>query len=322
MKRSECQGNGGRVLALGLLLVCFTAGCRIAPIFSRNILQTFRTSAPAPKHPGSIKRRDARLAVTWIGHATMLIQMDDRLILTDPIFEESILGLSQRLVKPGITLEEMPPVDAIVVSHMHFDHLSIDSLDGMAAKHGDGRTGGLLVVPNGGRRYVEQIDIPNRELPPFVSTTFRGMTITPVPVKHLGWRYGFDAGTAGESYTGYVIEHHGMKVYFAGDTGFDQAKFEAAAAYGPFDLVLMPIAPVEPREFMQRTHVDPREALAAFRLLGGKVMVPMHYDTFINSADNPGDALAKLEEAKRADPALGARVQALQIGEQRVLISR
>src|SRR5690606_26103988 len=97
-----------------------------------------------------------------------------------------------------------------------------------------------------------------------------------------------------ESFTGYVIEHDGLKVYFGGDTAYDQRLFvETAARYPDIDVALLPIAPIEPRDFMRRTHLDPDEAVRAFIDLGAKRMVPIHYGTFINSTDAPGDALRR-----------------------------
>jgi L-ascorbate metabolism protein UlaG (beta-lactamase superfamily) len=126
-----------------------------------------------------------------------------------------------------------------------------------------------------------------------------------------------------ESFTGYVIEYHGLKVYFGGDTAYDQRLFvEAGARFPGLDLALLPIGPIEPRDFMRRTHMDPRESLQAFFDLGAKRMVPIHYETFINSTDDPGDALRELAAAtKKWD--LGKReVVPIAIGERRVFVKK
>jgi N-acyl-phosphatidylethanolamine-hydrolysing phospholipase D len=112
-------------------------------------------------------------------------------------------------------------------------------------------------------------------------------------------------------------------VYFGGDTAFDPAAFRATHVRFPaLALALMPICPNQPRDFMQHTHVDPRQALDAFALLGAERMIPIHFDTYINSDDAPGACRAQLEQLIRERGIDRDRVAILRIGEQRVLISR
>jgi len=113
-----------------------------------------------------------------------------------------------------------------------------------------------------------------------------------------------------------------MKVYFGGDSAYDQKNFvETAGRFPKLDVALIPIAPIEPRELMRRTHMDPREALQAFIDLGAARMVPIHYDTFVNSTDQPGDALAALAAAQKAQYlGPGRVVTPLAIGERRVFV--
>jgi L-ascorbate metabolism protein UlaG (beta-lactamase superfamily) len=150
-----------------------------------------------------------------------------------------------------------------------------------------------------------------------------GVRITAVPVRHVGGRFGLDMAWSPDSFTGYVFEYHGLSVYFGGDTAFDPALFRAARERFPtLDLALLPICPIAPREYMKLVHMDPLEALDAFELLGAKVMVPIHFDTFINSGDAPGECPRVL----RAEIALrrigSARVPILEVGEQRVIVAR
>jgi L-ascorbate metabolism protein UlaG (beta-lactamase superfamily) len=143
-----------------------------------------------------------------------------------------------------------------------------------------------------------------------------------VPVKHNGWRYGIDSAWMKTSYTGYVLEYHGLTVYFGGDTAYAQENFRATArAFRSIDLALLPVAPIHPREFMRNMHVDPDEAVRAFLDLGAKRMVPMHFDTLVNGADEPGEALAQLGKAAR-ERGVEGRVDVLAIGEQRVIVAR
>src|SRR5690606_15012532 len=119
-----------------------------------------------------------------------------------------------------------------------------------------------------------------------------GLRVTAVPISHVGWRYGVDAAWMKHAYTAYVVEYRDLKVYFAGDGAYDQRNFvETGQRFPGIDLALLPMGPIEPREVMRERHMDPREALQAFIDLEAARMVPIHYDTFVAGADEPGDAL-------------------------------
>jgi L-ascorbate metabolism protein UlaG (beta-lactamase superfamily) len=243
--------------------------------------------------------------------------MDDKLILTDPFLTSSVGILSVRLQEAGLDPATLPPLDAVIVSHMHFDHLSLGSLDLIENKIP------RLYVPRGGTIYLPDYAFPVRELGTWEADDASGVRITAVPVKHVGFRYGVDGKWMTGSFTGYVLEYHGLTVYFAGDTAYDQTRFRATAERFPLiDLALIPIAPIHPRSFMERTHVDPPEALRAFRDLGAKTMVPMHYDTLINGFDDSGEPLASLRRAMQAQSLGSDRVRILPIGGQAVLLAR
>jgi L-ascorbate metabolism protein UlaG (beta-lactamase superfamily) len=279
----------------------------------------FFLSSPRPVsgrivHP---QRDDARLAVLWVGHATTLVQMDDKFILTDPFFTSSVGLLSVRLQQPGLDPANVPPLDAVVISHMHFDHLSLGSLDLIEPKVK------RLYVPRGGTVYVPNYDFAVRELATWASDDVDGLRITAVPVKHVGFRYGVDAQWMTETFTGYVFEYHGLTVYFAGDTAYDGERFRAAADRFPsIDLALMPIAPIHPRDFMSATHVDPPEAIRAFLDLGAKTMVAIHHDTVINSTDAPGEAVASLQHEMQIRGLSAQQVRVLPVGGQAVIVGR
>jgi N-acyl-phosphatidylethanolamine-hydrolysing phospholipase D len=294
-----------RLLALALLA---TAGC------AGFMFSTPRPVAHRIEHP---RRDDARLAVLWVGHATTLVQMDDRFVLTDPFFTSSAGEVSVRLQQPGLDPANLPPLDAVVVSHMHFDHLSFGSLDAI-----EGKTRRLF-VPRGGTVYIPNYAFEVRELSTWASFEERGLRVTAVPVKHVGFRYGIDAAWMTGTFTGYVFEYHGLTVYFAGDTAYDGDRFRATAAVFPhIDLALIPIAPIHPRGYMEATHVDPAEALGAFLDLGASTMVPIHFDTLVNGFDAPGEARATLQREMRSRGLGEDRIRILPIGGQAVIVGR
>jgi L-ascorbate metabolism protein UlaG (beta-lactamase superfamily) len=293
------------------------AGCGVATMAERSTGSFFADPAPVCGRITSPRRDDARLAVLWVGHATALVQIDDKFVLTDPLLTETVGQLTRRLREPGIDPADLPRLDAVLVSHMHFDHLSLGSLDKIEPKVRH------LLVPQGGLVYVPNYAFDARELPTWTSFEEDGLRVTAVPVKHVGYRYGVDAAWMTTSFTGYVVEYHGLAVYFSGDTAYDAARFRATAARFPhLDLALLPISPIHPRDFMAHVHTDPAEAVQAFFDLGARAMVPIHYDTLVNGLDAPGEPRAVLERVMRERGLGPDRVRILAIGEQAVVVPR
>jgi L-ascorbate metabolism protein UlaG (beta-lactamase superfamily) len=303
-------------LALVLLAVACASGCFVVRAGMRGMDALVSTPREVKKTKEPVTK-DARLAIVWVGHATALVQIDDKVILTDPVFTNTVGQLSKRLVEPGLDPNDLPPVDVVLVSHMHYDHLSLGSLE-MIEKQV--RT---LLLPSGGAAYItDGFSFPVYELRAWQVWEKDGLRVTAVPVDHVGWRYGLDSAWMTTSFTGYVVEYHGLKVYFSGDTAYDQRVFvEVAQRFPKIHLALLPIGPIEPRSFMRQYHLDPREAVQAFVDLDAARMVPIHYGTFVNSTDEPGDALAELAEAQKQIHLGPTRlVFPLAIGERRVFV--
>ena len=124
------------------------------------------------------------------------------------------------------------------------------------------------------------------------------------------------------SYTGYVVEYHGLTVYFGGDTARTPSFRETAQRFPRIDLAILPIAPLHPREFMCRVHLDPAQALDAFDDLGARYMLPIHFDTFVNSFDAYGEAPAALRQLLPKHGLDERRVAILTQGEQRVFVAK
>ena len=293
-------------------------GCApIENLLLRNTAALVGGPAPAPGHVDEPVVPDARLAVVWIGHATALVQIEDKVIVTDPVFTRTIAELGGRIVAPGLEAERLPPIDAVLISHMHLDHLSYGSLERIEAKTR------ALFVPAGGLVYIPDLDFPAHELATWQSWERDGLRVTAVPVQHSGSRYGADAAWMTRSFTGYIIEYRGVTVYFPGDTGYARPLFvETARRFPRIDLALLPISPIEPRALMRYAHMDPDEALAAFADLGARWMVPIHHGTFVNSFDRPGDALRALRAGMKRRGLDERTVLVLGQGEQRVLLRR
>jgi len=304
-------------LALALALAAPSLGCTVGTVLARNADALVATPAPVPHRINRPFRADARLAVLWIGHATALVQIDDKLILTDPVFTDTVGQLSRRLVEPGLLPEALPHVDAVLISHMHADHLSIGSLERIERKVG------FLVVPQKGTVYVPDFRFETVELPSWQTFERGGLRVTAVPVKHSGFRWVVDGEWMTTSFTGYVIEYHGLTVYFGGDTAYTKESFTATRARFPtLDVALLPISPINPRALVKNSHMDPREALWAFRDLGARWMVPIHFGTFVNSTDAPEEPVRVLRQEMAAQRVTEEEVRVLAIGEQQVLVAR
>lgn len=301
------------MLAAALVLAALP-GCRLARLGSRTV----GAFVSGPREVAKATRpvdEGARLGVVWVGQSTALVQLDDKVVLTDPIFTSSAGQLWKRLVEPGLDPKDVPPVDVVLVSNVHFDHLSLGSLDAV-----EDRIQSLL-SPRAGTAYLTDFSFPVHELGAWQTWEKDGLRVTAVPVEQVGGRYGADEAWMEHASTGYVVEYHGLTVYFAGDAAYDQRRFvETAERFPTIDLALLPIAPIEPRDVMRPLHMDPREALQAFVDLGAARMVPIHYDTFVTSTDEPGDALRVLTEAKKKVDLAARLVAPLAVGEHRVFI--
>ncbi|MCX6145228.1 MAG: MBL fold metallo-hydrolase [Ignavibacteriales bacterium] len=269
---------------------------------------------PVPHKIEAPLRADVGLSILWVGHATVLIQIHDKVIITDPVFTKTVGLLAKRSVEPGIDPSAITRLNIVLISHLHFDHFSYSSLD-MLPKQA------ALILPLGGVEYSPEFGFAStREAKTWEAIEEDGLRITPVPVQHFGGRYGFDVlWSPVRPYTGYVIEYKGTTVFFSGDTGYNPELFKEIGQRFHIDVALLPIAPVEPREFMKRVHTDPAEALQAFDDLGAKIMIPIHHDTYFQGLEPEVGYAKKLMSALIEERGLQDRVKLLSIGEQLVM---
>jgi N-acyl-phosphatidylethanolamine-hydrolysing phospholipase D len=279
------------------LLVVLAAGCAAHP--------PARIARPALEE---VAPRDD-LKAWWIGHATVLIEMGDRWILTDPNFSESVGMVVHRKVEPGIDLDALPEVDCVLISHAHLDHLDKPSLRRIGEQ-------ASVVAPPGAATALPKI--PFRSVTPldaWQSVEQDGMRITAVPARHGDSRYGFDVVYRNHAHTGYVVEYAGMTVFFAGDTGYDPKSFrEIGRRFPKIDLALIPVGPSGNRffrPFMRAVHVNPAEALRIFDEVHARWMIPIHFGTFFQASPSE---MAEIQTAIRKHPR-GDRVLLLRQGE-------
>ncbi len=300
---------------ISLALAVGSTGC--SP-FSRQMRAY--TDGPTPTRRAdlvTLYAKDARLSALWIGHASVLVRMDDRFFLADPVLGNQVGALSRRLVAAGMSAEELPPALTVLISHAHFDHLSLGTLTQIDPKVR------RAYVPVGTACYLPNVSFDARELGAFKSDDDLGFKVTAVPVKHRGGRYGADEMWNEETFTGYVIEYHGLTVFFGGDTGYDGALWKNVKNRFPsIDLAILPIGPIHPRPFMRGMHVDGYEAVSTFQDLGAKYMLPMHFATFVNSTDDDGEDLARFQDAVKEAKVDRARAFALVQGEAHIYVKK
>ena len=255
----------------------------------------------------------ASLSAVWVGHATVLMRIGRRYVLADPNLGGAIITLP-RETPASLQTWELPPIDVALLSHMHFDHFDAKTLRKLGSRP-------EVLYPKGGEAYDDEIlQRRKRGLAPWESIEVAGLTITAVPVRHQGGRYGLDS-LWNHAYTGYVIEGAGRRVFFAGDTGYDPDKFrEIGARFPGIDLAFIPIAPGRKEGQKDRWgHANPSQALDIFRDVGARYMVPIHFESYygVAGADRGGPRRELKAQVERRG--LDGKVFALRTGERIVI---
>jgi L-ascorbate metabolism protein UlaG (beta-lactamase superfamily) len=218
------------------------------------------------------------LRTTLVNHSTVLLQQQGSNILTDPIWSERASPLSwagpRRRRKPGVSWDDLPPIDTVLISHNHYDHLDLPTLRRLAAR-GDS----TFVVPAGLTRLLRSENIgPAHELDWGESVSLPGFTVHCVPALHFSSRGIYDRNMT--LWCGYVIECPERLIYFAGDTGFGRHFAQIREKFGSPHLALLPIGAYEPRWFMSPVHMAPDEAVRAHDILAAQTSIAIHHGTF------------------------------------------
>jgi len=268
----------------------------------------------------ALRANKTETTATWIGHATVLLQIQGVNVLTDPIWSNRASPLSfmgpKRHVPPPLALEELPHIDVILISHNHYDHLDRATVEQLNKQAGGPP---LFLVPLGIKPWLNDLGITNvKELDWWDNVAQGGLNFHLVPVQHWSARSLTDRQeTLWGGWTVHTDKNAAVpfSVLFAGDTGFSKDFEDIAKRFGSFDLALIPIGAYAPRWFMQTQHIDPADAVKIHQTVKAGHSIGIHWGTFEmadESLDEPPIALA--DERKKAGVADDAFV-ALKHGE-------
>lgn len=245
---------------------------------------------PVAVRPSLPRAEPGQTAITWAGHATFVIQIGGLTVLTDPVWSRRIPGVPVRVTPVGVGWSALPPVDAVVISHNHYDHLDAPTVRRLP------RHTPVLVPAKLAGWFQRRGFTDVTELEWWQSRTIGAVQFDFVPAHHWSRRGLFD--TCKSLWGGWVLTVRGgdRRIYFAGDTGYGQWFGKIAARYPAIDLALMPVGSYEPSWFMHTTHVNPEQAVQATIDSGAVRMAPMHWGTFILSTEplaEPAERAAK-----------------------------
>lgn len=277
----------------------------------------WRRYTDAPFGPPPPRQVDGcGLRVTFINHSTTLIQTAGINILTDPVWSRRVGPVSwvgpARHRPPGLRLEDLPPIHAVLLSHNHYDHLDLPTLRRIVEKHKP-----LFVTPLGVKALIETRKLGQTiELDWWSKAALPGgVDVTCVPARHFSMRGLRDHDNT--LWCGYVLEGPAGRVYFAGDTAYGTHFAEIAQRFAPLRLALLPIGAYRPVWFMSSAHVSPRQSLEAAQELKAETTVAIHFGTFALADDGECEPAAEIERGLASLTPPAPRFWVLGFGEGR-----
>ena len=283
---------------------------RTARLLRQILADNQRKILPAPVKPNPASWSDNDITICWLGHATTLINFYGVHIVTDPTLGHRIglaLGVGtagpKRYVAPALRVEELPPIDVLLLSHAHMDHMDVATLSRLAPKT-------LTVTAKTTSDVLSGTGLTQiTELPWSGKTRIRCATgdleIEAFEVKHWGNRW--PSGIA-RGYNGYVLKREGKSLLFGGDSALTPL-FSEVRSRGPFEAAIMPIGAYQP---WIRNHCTPEQAVEMANQAGAKFIVPVHHQTFKLSNEPMHEPIERLQAALQKEP---ERIALRQIGE-------
>ena len=273
----------------------------------------------AQNNPQWLRENRTAPTLTWVGHATLLLQVAGVNILTDPHFSDRASPFSfagpRRATPPGIALGDLPPIDAVLISHNHYDHLDEESIVAIAQRHAP-----QFFVPLKLGGQVREMGAQKvREMDWGEAAEIGGVRITAEPCHHWSARGMFDRNET--LWASYVVAHGNSRLLFIGDTGYSADFAALGEKYNGFDWAAIPIGAYAPRWFMKEAHINPQEAVQIFQELRARNAVATHWGVFPLTNEPLDEPPQKLREALAAASINPAAFRAWQHGESRHLAS-
>jgi L-ascorbate metabolism protein UlaG (beta-lactamase superfamily) len=254
------------------------------------------------------------LRVTFVNHSTFLLQLNGINILTDPMWSERASPVSwagpRRFRAPGIRFEDLPPIDIVLLSHDHYDHMDLPTLRRLQEHHGP-----TIYTALKNARLLERHGIRNViEMDWWQETVARrDLSIASVPAQHFSGRMLFDRDK--RLWCGFVLQTEDLCIYFAGDTGAGPHTALIAKRFPAIDLAILPIGAYRPEWFMGEVHMSPDEAVAAHLQLGARVSIASHFGTFALADDGEDEPGERLHEVLRQTDLRGTEFWLMEFGQ-------
>jgi L-ascorbate metabolism protein UlaG (beta-lactamase superfamily) len=264
-----------------------------------------------PQRPAPLD--GAVAVVTFIGHATFLIQTAAGNILTDPMYSDragpfGLLG-PRRVRQPAVRFDDLPPISTVLLSHNHYDHCDRPTLARLAKRFDP-----LVITPIGNGALVKSTGLRKvEELDWWQDAKTSTLPLTLTPAHHFSARTPFDRNRA--LWGGFTMAVAHRRIYFAGDSAYAPFFREVHRRFGPIDLALLPIGAYEPRWFMRAVHMNPAEALQAHLDLEASESIAMHFGTFQLTTEGIDEPVRALEQARLAHHVQPSAFRAIGFGE-------
>ncbi|MEJ2859547.1 MBL fold metallo-hydrolase [Actinomycetospora flava] len=265
---------------------------------------------PADPHPPAAG--PGRIAVTWLGHASVLLHVDDVTVLVDPVLVGGIPGARRRLTAPALTPDQLPPLDAVLISHDHYDHLDAPTLKRLPRST-------PVLVGGGSRPWFARRGFTDvTELDWWESARIGTTEIEFVPAHH--WSRRTLGDTCRRLWGGWVVTGAGGRsVIHAGDTGYGPFPARIGKRHAGIEVAVLPVGAYAPRRLLRGVHMDPAEAVRAAGDLGARHLVPIHWGTFVLSGEPVLEPLERVREEWVRDGRDRADLWDLPVGGTRVL---
>jgi N-acyl-phosphatidylethanolamine-hydrolysing phospholipase D len=283
---------GGRNHLRDFLTWQLGLGSQEPPAVPPAIVSPYRPRLSAPdldriRHP-----EPRTIQITWIGHDSFLIQVAGFNILTDPIYSERASPLPvigpRRHAPPGLAWKDLPPIDMVLISHNHYDHLDRPTIRGLGPRP-------RYFVPLGLGKWFRGLGLQARDLDWWQSVGLGTIRLTCVPAQHFSMRTPFDRNAT--LWCGWVMETPAGAIYFAGCSGYSPDFQKIGTKLGPMRLSLLPVGCYRPRWFMKPMHVNPPEAIKVHQEVGSQQSIGMHWGTFRLTDEPMGEPPVYLQQA-------------------------